>query len=81
MSVIIGLILVIIILIAFLTNQYLEIDFLLSKVEFLENELATKILHYIWLEEIVESLMGDTQNEFNKEFDEFIKSRELKPKI
>ncbi len=76
-----GLLSLMVILIALLIYLYLEIDFLLSKVEFLENELATKTLHYIWLEEIVESLMGESQNDFKKEFDEFIKSREFKPKI
>ena len=51
-----------------------------GKIKFLENQLATKSLHYEWLEEITNSLLGENTEEFVKEFNEFKKYRNANPK-
>lgn len=51
-----------------------------EKIKFLENQLATKSLHYEWLEEITNSLLGENTEEFVKEFNEFKEYRNANPK-
>jgi len=46
------------------------------RIDFLEGELATKILHYEWLSEITDSLMDE---DFKKDWKEFQNSRSNLP--
>jgi len=71
--ILIGLIFVII---AVMGNQILQDN---SKILFLEDALATKNLHYGWLEEITNSLINE--KEFQEKCNVFKESRDVSPKI
>jgi len=81
-KIIILVVLLVIIITVLLVNTVTgEIISLSQKIDFLENELATERLHYEWLKEITNSLLGENSREFMKELRQFEEQREINPKI